>query len=91
MSWEADKMDKLKVSGTDYFLLPGTPGVIIGSRKQINTQRLRRILVRLQDAPRGAYCLYVTFGATPKAGHKTSPPWRMDLFDSEALNAVPVY
>jgi putative nucleotidyltransferase with HDIG domain len=33
----------------------------------------------------GAYCLYVTFGATLKAGQKTSPPWRIDLFVSEAL------
>ena len=52
---------------------------------EINTQRLRRILVRLQGAPRGAYCLYVTFAATLKAGQKTSPPWRMDLFKSGDL------
>jgi len=46
---------------------------------------LRRILVRLQGAPNGAYCLYVTFGATPKAGQKTSKI--VDLFISEALRA----
>jgi len=57
-----------------------------GSRKQINTQRLRRILVRLQDVPRGAYCLYVTFGATPKTGQKTSKTGY--LFNSEALISV---
>jgi pimeloyl-ACP methyl ester carboxylesterase len=34
----------------------------------------------------GAYFLYVTFGATLKAGQKTSPPWRIDLFVSEALS-----
>jgi pimeloyl-ACP methyl ester carboxylesterase len=28
----------------------------------------------------------VTFGATLKAGQKTSPPWRIDLFVSEALS-----
>jgi hypothetical protein len=44
-------------------------------------------LVRLQGAPMGAYYLYVTFGATLKAGQKTSPPWRIDLFVSEALIA----
>jgi hypothetical protein len=44
---------------------------------------LRRILVRLQGAPMGAYCLYVTFGATPKTGQKTSKI--VDLFVSEAL------
>jgi len=44
---------------------------------------LRRILVRLQGAPKGAYCLYVTFGATPKTGQKTSK--HVDLFISEAL------
>ncbi len=57
----------------------------LGSRKQINSQRLRRILVRLQGAPMGAYCLYVTFGATPKTGQKTSK--MVDLFISEALIA----
>jgi hypothetical protein len=31
----------------------------------------------------GAYCLYVTFGATLKAGQKTSKT--VDLFVSEAL------
>jgi hypothetical protein len=40
-------------------------------------------LVRLQGAPMGAYCLYVTFGATLKAGQKTSKT--VDLFVSEAL------
>jgi hypothetical protein len=44
---------------------------------------LRRIFVRLQGAPRGAYYLYVTFGATLKAGKKTSK--MADLFVSEAL------
>jgi hypothetical protein len=44
---------------------------------------LRRIFVRLQGAPRGAYYLYVTFGATLKAGKKTSKI--ADLFVSEAL------
>jgi len=44
---------------------------------------LRRILVRLQGAPMGAYFLYVTFGATLKAGQKTSKT--VDLFVSEAL------
>jgi hypothetical protein len=34
----------------------------------------------------GAYCLYVTFGATPKAGQKTSKT--VDLFNSEALEAL---
>jgi hypothetical protein len=47
---------------------------------------LRRILVRLQGAPQGAYCLYVTFGATPKTGQKTSKI--VDLFISEALRSI---
>ncbi len=34
----------------------------------------------------GAYCQYVTFGAPPKTDQKTSPPWRIDLLISEALN-----
>jgi hypothetical protein len=42
---------------------------------------LRRIFVRFQGAPRGAYYLYVTFGATLKAGKKTSKI--VDLFVSE--------
>jgi hypothetical protein len=29
--------------------------------------------------------IFLTFGATPRAGQKTSPPGRIDLFDSEAL------
>jgi hypothetical protein len=45
---------------------------------------LRWIFVRLQGAPKGAYYLYVTFGATLKAGKKTSTI--ADLFVSEALN-----
>jgi len=36
----------------------------------------------------GAYCLYVTLGATPKTGQKTSPPGRIDLIISEGLTAV---
>jgi len=44
---------------------------------------LRRIFVRPQGAPRGAYYLYVTFGATRKADKKTSKI--ADLFVSEAL------
>ena len=64
-------------------VLFGENSSFLGSRKQINTHRLRRIFVRLQGAPRGAYYLYVTFGATLKAGKKTSKI--ADLFVSEAL------
>jgi len=46
---------------------------------------LRRIFVRLQGAPRGTYYRYVTFGATLKAGKKTSKI--ADLFVSEALKS----
>jgi hypothetical protein len=45
---------------------------------------LRWILVHLQGAPMGAYCLYVTFGATPKTGQKANKI--VDLFNSEALS-----
>jgi hypothetical protein len=48
---------------------------------------LRRIFVRLQGAPRGAYYQYVTFGATLKADKKTSKI--MDLFVSETLSTLP--
>jgi len=44
---------------------------------------LRWIFVRLQGAPKGEYYLYVTFGATLKAGKKTNEI--ADLFVSEAL------
>ena len=40
-------------------------------------------MVCLQGAPMGAYRLYVSFGATLKAGQKTSKA--VDLFFSEAL------
>ena len=40
-------------------------------------------MVRLQGAPRGAYYLYVNFGATLKAGKKTNKI--VDFFVSEAL------
>ena len=59
---------------------------VLGSRKQINTQRLRRVLVRLQGAPKGAYCIYVTFGTTPRTDQKTSKI--VDLFISEALKPL---
>jgi hypothetical protein len=36
-------------------------------------------------APKGTYCLSVTSGVTLKAGQKTSPPWRIDLFVFKAL------
>ncbi|MBC2712730.1 MAG: hypothetical protein HGJ94_17600 [Desulfosarcina sp.] len=61
----------------------------LGSRKQINPQRLRLdfglpVLFKIrQGAPKGAYLLYVTFGATLKTGQKTSKT--VDLFISEAL------
>jgi hypothetical protein len=58
----------------------------IGSRKQLNPQGLRRILVRLQGAPKGAYGIDVAFGATPKTGRKTSPLWRIDLFSPGLTN-----
>ena len=60
---------------------------VLGSRKQINPQRLRRIWGCLQGAPKGAYLLYVTFGATRKTGQKTSKI--VDLFVSGALNCMP--
>jgi hypothetical protein len=58
------------------------------SRKHLILQGLWRILVRLQDAPKEAYCLYVTFGAMPKTGQETSLPWRIDLFISEVLTTL---
>ena len=56
---------------------------MLGSRRQINTQGLHRILIRLRGTPMGAYCLYVTFGVTSKTGQKTSKT--VHLFVSEAL------
>jgi len=52
---------------------------------------MRRIFGRLQGVPRGTYYPYVTFGATLKAGKKTSKI--ADLFISEALISFynPVY
>jgi len=47
---------------------------------EINTQRLRRILVR-------QFLFKIRQGA-PKAGQKTSPPWRIDLFVSESLTWI---
>jgi len=45
---------------------------------------VRQFLFKIrQGAPMGAYCLYVTFGATPKTDQKTSKI--VDLFVSEAL------
>ena len=46
-------------------------------------------MIRLQGALAEAVVHYVTFGATPKTGQKTSPPWRIDLFVSEALSLYP--
>lgn len=43
-------------------------GIILGSRQEINRQRLRRILVPLIGAPKGAYQVCMTFGTTPKTG-----------------------
>jgi hypothetical protein len=36
----------------------------LGSRKKLNTQRLRRISVHFQGVSMGAYCPYAIFGAT---------------------------
>ena len=65
------------------FLIPTVEEKALRSRKQINKQGLRRILVRFQGAPKGAYCRYVTFGATPKAGQKSSKT--VNLFVCEAV------
>ena len=44
---------------------------------------MRRIFIRLQGAPRGAYYIYLTFGATLKADKKTGKI--VDIFVPEAL------
>jgi hypothetical protein len=68
----------MKVSGRQ------TGAFGLGSRKEINPLGLRRIWVRLQGAPKGAYLSSVTIGATRKTGPKTSKI--VDLFLSTALN-----
>jgi DNA invertase Pin-like site-specific DNA recombinase len=39
---------------------------LVRDLEKIKLRDLRRIVLRLQGAPRGAYSLYVTLGATPK-------------------------
>ena len=46
--------------------------ILEGHRKIINPQRLRRIFVRRQGVPAGAYFTYSPAGTTPEAGKKTS-------------------
>ncbi len=87
--WDPGAGKMLIMAECQFFFAAGSRSherLMLGSRKQINPKGLRRILVRLQGAPRGAYCRYVPFGATPKADQKTSK--RADLFVSEALKSM---